>query len=64
MGKAPFLGERFFFSGSPVSAPDIFNIAMAQLNLLRPELILSVGDLIDGGTEDREQLIKEWEHFD
>ena len=42
----------------------IFNIAMAQLNLLRPELILSVGDLIDGGTEDREQLAMEWDAFD
>ncbi len=42
----------------------IFNIAMAQLNLLRPELILSVGDLIDGGTEDRNQLTKEWNEFD
>lgn len=42
----------------------IFNIAMAQLNLLRPELILSVGDLIDGGTEDRERLNMEWTAFD
>lgn len=42
----------------------IFNIAMAQLNLLRPELILSVGDLIDGGTEDRERLSLEWNAFD
>lgn len=42
----------------------IFNIAMAQLNLLRPELILSVGDLIDGGTEDRDQLASEWDTFD
>ena len=42
----------------------IFNIAMAQLNLLRPELILSIGDLIDGGTEDRNQLTKEWNEFD
>jgi 3',5'-cyclic AMP phosphodiesterase CpdA len=42
----------------------IFNIAMAQLNLLRPELILSVGDLIDGGTEDRNQLAQEWDEFD
>ena len=42
----------------------IFNIAMAQLNLLRPELILSVGDLINGGTEDRAQLAKEWNEFD
>ena len=42
----------------------IFNIAMAQLNLLRPELILSVRDLIDGGTEDRGQLTREWNAFD
>ncbi len=42
----------------------IFNIAMAQLNLLRPELILSVGDLIDGGTEDRNQLARQWDAFD
>ncbi len=42
----------------------IFGIAMAQLNLLRPELILSIGDLIHGGTEDRDQLAKEWNEFD
>ena len=42
----------------------IFDIAMAQLNLLRPELIMSVGDLIDGGTEDRDQLAMEWDAFD
>jgi predicted MPP superfamily phosphohydrolase len=42
----------------------VFSIAMAQLNLLRPEFILSVGDLIDGGTEDRTQLTKEWNEFD
>jgi len=42
----------------------IFNVAVAQISLLRPEFILSVGDLIDGGTEDRNQLLKEWESFD
>jgi predicted MPP superfamily phosphohydrolase len=42
----------------------VFSIAMAQLNLLRPELILSIGDLIDGGTEDRDRLAKEWDEFD
>ena len=42
----------------------VFGIAMAQLNLLRPELVLSVGDLINGGTEDRNQLTKEWNEFD
>ena len=42
----------------------IFSIAVEQVNLLRPEFVLSVGDLIDGGTEDQAQLKKEWESFD
>ncbi|NIQ55709.1 MAG: serine/threonine protein phosphatase [Gammaproteobacteria bacterium] len=42
----------------------VFKVAVEQLSLLRPELILSVGDLIDGGTEDRERLRREWDHFD
>jgi hypothetical protein len=42
----------------------IFEVAVAQLNLLQPELIMSVGDLIDGGTEDVAQLAREWESFD
>jgi len=42
----------------------VFAVAMAQLQLLRPEIILSVGDLINGGTEDRAQLRREWDGFD
>ena len=42
----------------------IFEVAVEQLNLLRPELIVSVGDLIEGGTTDREQLTREWDSFD
>jgi len=42
----------------------IFEIAVAQLSLLRPELIMSIGDLIEGGTTDRAQLTREWESFD
>ncbi len=42
----------------------IFNVGAAQLALLRPELILSIGDLIDGGTEDKAQLKREWDSFD
>ena len=44
--------------------PGVFETAIAQLNLLRPELILSVGDLIDGGSEDRDKLHREWDEFD
>jgi hypothetical protein len=42
----------------------IFSVAVEQLNLLRPEFIISVGDLIEGGTEDRAQLATEWDGFD
>jgi hypothetical protein len=42
----------------------VFAVAMEHLELLRPELILNVGDLIDGGTEDRERLTREWDEFD
>lgn len=42
----------------------IFAVAVEQLNLLRPELILNVGDLIEGGTRDRAQLEREWNSFD
>ncbi|MCE7994353.1 MAG: hypothetical protein HEP71_20370 [Roseivirga sp.] len=42
----------------------IFSVAVEQINLFRPEFVLSVGDLIDGGTEDQTQLTKEWESFD
>lgn len=42
----------------------VYEVAVEQLKLLRPELILSVGDLIEGGTTDREQLGREWDSFD
>jgi hypothetical protein len=42
----------------------IFNVAVAQLRLLRPELIVNVGDLIEGGDVPREQLEQEWDSFD
>ena len=42
----------------------VFEVAIEQLRLLRPELIVNVGDLIDGGTEDRVQLAREWDSFD
>ena len=42
----------------------IFDVAVAQMNLLKPEFILSIGDLINGGTEDTLQLKKEFDRFD
>lgn len=42
----------------------VFDVAVQQINLLRPEFVLSVGDLIDGGTDNRQQLEKEFSRFD
>ncbi len=42
----------------------VFEVAVEQISLLRPEFILSIGDLIDGGTEDTIQLKKEFDFFD
>jgi len=42
----------------------IFEIAVAQLNLLRPELIINVGDLIEGSTEDPIDIDSQWDSFD
>jgi predicted phosphodiesterase len=42
----------------------IFEVAVAQLNLVRPEFIISVGDLIEGGTEDLGEIEAQWNSFD
>ncbi|MEE4175746.1 MAG: metallophosphoesterase [Xanthomonadales bacterium] len=42
--------------------PGVFDLAAEQLNLLRPELILNVGDLI-AGSDDPEALDREWARF-
>jgi hypothetical protein len=44
--------------------PGVYNTAVSQLNRLDPTFVVSVGDLIDGGTEDSLQLAKEWNSFD
>src|SRR5262245_14151742 len=41
----------------------IFSRAVEQLNLLQPEFVVSVGDLIEGYTKDREGLAKQWREF-
>ena len=44
--------------------PGIFAQAVHKLNGLMPEFVVSVGDLIEGYTRDREQMDKEWHEFD
>ena len=42
----------------------VFDVALAELKLLRPTFILTIGDMIDGGTEDSNELKRQWEEFD
>ena len=42
----------------------IFQVAVADLNLLRPAFVMSVGDLIQGYTEDEVEIFRQWDAFD
>lgn len=44
--------------------PGIFEPAMAQLNLLRPEFVINVGDSIAGYVDDRNKIEEQWNEFD
>ncbi|MEO0571235.1 MAG: metallophosphoesterase [Bacteroidota bacterium] len=43
--------------------PGVFPIGIKKLNLLQPEFVMSVGDLIEGYTKDTVQLNTEWKEF-
>ena len=43
--------------------PGVWMHGVRNLNLLRPEFVVSVGDLIEGYTEDVAQVEKEWTEF-
>ncbi|NUN95062.1 MAG: metallophosphoesterase [Candidatus Omnitrophica bacterium] len=43
--------------------PGIFEDGVRKLNLLRPEFVMSVGDLIEGYSEDVHELASEWDEF-
>jgi hypothetical protein len=42
----------------------IFSRAVHQINLMQPEFVVSVGDLIEGYTKDMDRAKKEWDEFD
>ncbi len=46
------------------NAEGTFNLAMSQINLLQPEFVINVGDLIEGYPEDKEDLLGMWEEAD
>ena len=45
--------------------PGVFEAAVGKLNMLKPEFVVSVGDLIEGYTDNnKEQLDVEWTEFE
>ncbi len=42
----------------------VFSVAAEQIALLRPEFVISVGDLVDGGTTDKHTFEQEFDWFD
>jgi len=41
-----------------------FSLAMDQINLLQPEFVINVGDLIEGYSDDKSELNAEWDGID
>ena len=44
--------------------PGVFESAIPKVNLLEPAFVVSIGDLIEGYTEDQSQLDSEWNEFE
>lgn len=44
--------------------PGVFEDAITKLNLLQPEFVMSVGDLIEGYSDNRTALEDQWTEFD
>src|SRR5262245_7465025 len=42
----------------------VFSQAVDRLNLMQPEFVVSVGDLVEGGKKKPEALEAEWKEFD
>lgn len=43
--------------------PGVFEYAIDKLNLMQPEFVMSVGDLIEGYTEDKDEIYRQWTEF-
>jgi hypothetical protein len=45
------------------TGPGIFEDAIDKLQLLQPQFVISVGDLIDGKTHDSAVIDEQWREF-
>lgn len=68
--RKPFLHDPDNFQFAVVSdrtgghRPGVFEKAMQQVNLLQPEFVMCVGDLIEGYSEDTAELNRQWDELD
>ena len=46
------------------NAEETFQLAVGQLNLLQPEFVINVGDMIEGYSDDKAELNAEWDEVD
>jgi predicted phosphodiesterase len=66
----PFLNDADEFQFAIISdlygdnRPGIFEKAVEKINLMHPEFVLSIGDLIDGYTDDEQVVDKQWKTFE
>jgi 3',5'-cyclic AMP phosphodiesterase CpdA len=70
-GPAPFSAKprigtgplRFAVIGdnTGIARPGVFDAAMTQIGWLRPDFILSVGDLIEGYSDDKATIGRQWD---
>ncbi|HQP97501.1 MAG TPA: metallophosphoesterase family protein, partial [bacterium] len=44
--------------------PGIFDKTMPKINLLQPEFVMSVGDLMEGYSEDKNEVVRQWNELD
>lgn len=74
-GRKPWLHENFDTSANRFTfavfsdlqsgeRARVFDIAVAQLSLFKPELILNVGDLVPGPLDNPSEMHKLWDTFD
>ena len=67
-GASPKSGDGFTFvvvsDRTGGHAKGQWAAAIRQVNLLQPDFVMSVGDLIEGYTEDAAKLTSQWEEFE
>ena len=62
-GRPPSKVRFVVLGDSQFSNPGMYERLMHEMNLLRPDFVIQVGDMIQGYTHDKHQLRGEWRRF-